>query len=127
MSSEQGVGPLDPCSKFGNSSPRCSEAGDSYSDNFSRFDSFRTTSDAGGLFSSQRSRLTRFDSIGSTKDFPKPDRLTRFDSTNSSKEFGGHGRGFSSFDDSDPFGSSGPFKVSYSETPKMSSDNRGAF
>lgn len=67
-----------PVSRFGNS-PRYSEAGDQF-DNFSRFDS-------------PREKLTRFDSINSSKDF-------------------GHTRASSSFDDSDPFGSSGPFKVS---------------
>ncbi|KAK4752700.1 hypothetical protein SAY87_021498 [Trapa incisa] len=122
---EESVPPT-PASKFGNSSPRYSEAGDSYFDNFSRFDSFRSTSDGGGLFSSQPDRFARFDSISSTKDFPQSDSLTRFDSINSSKDFGGHSRGFSSFDESDPFGSSGPFKVS-SETPKKSSDNWNAF
>ncbi|XP_030527327.1 epidermal growth factor receptor substrate 15 isoform X1 [Rhodamnia argentea] len=99
--------PATPLSRFGNSSPRYSEAGDHYYDNFSRFDSFRTHDS--GLYPQQPERLTRFDSINSTKDF-------------------GHSRGFSSFDDSDPFGSSGPFKVS-SENPtsKKSSDNWNAF
>ncbi|KAF2310240.1 hypothetical protein GH714_007373 [Hevea brasiliensis] len=73
-------------SRFGNS-PRYSEAGDGF-DNFSRFDSF--SMQEGGF--SPRERLTRFDSVSSTKDF-------------------GHSRAFSSFDDADPFGSSGPFKV----------------
>ncbi|PKI55101.1 epidermal growth factor receptor substrate 15-like 1 [Punica granatum] len=119
--------PPTPASKFGDSSPRYSEAGDSYFDNLSRFDSFRTTSDAGGFFSSsQPDRFTRFDSISSSKDFSQPDRFTRFDSISSSKDSGGHSRGFSSFDDNDPFGASGPFKVS-SETPKKSSDNWNAF
>lgn len=95
--------PATPLSRFGNSSPRYSEAGDHYYDNFSRFDSFRTHD------SGQPERFTRFDSINSTKDF-------------------GHSRGFSSFDDSDPFGSSGPFKVSSeNQTSKKSSDNWNAF
>ncbi|KAF7850930.1 hypothetical protein BT93_L4845 [Corymbia citriodora subsp. variegata] len=99
--------PATPLSRFGNSSPRYSEAGDRYFDNFSRFDSFRTHDS--GFYPQQPERLTRFDSINSTKDFD-------------------HSRGFSSFDDSDPFGSSGPFKVSSeSQTPKKSSDNWNAF
>lgn len=99
--------PATPLSRFGNSSPRYSEAGDHSFDNFSRFDSFRTHDS--GFYPQQPERLTRFDSINSTKDF-------------------GHSRGFSSFDDSDPFGSSGPFKVSSeSHTPKKSSDNWNAF
>ncbi|XP_030446776.1 uncharacterized protein LOC115669790 [Syzygium oleosum] len=99
--------PATPISRFGNSSPRYSEAGDQYFDNFSRFDSFRTHDS--GFYPQQPERLTRFDSINSTKDF-------------------GHSRGFSSFDDSDPFGTSGPFKVSSeSQTSKKSSDNWNAF
>jgi epidermal growth factor receptor substrate 15 len=133
--------PGTPLSRFGNS-PRYSEAGDQYFDNFSRFDSF-STHDAG--FSSQPDKLTRFDSINSSKDFghnsfsrfdsmgssrdfgQHPQRLTRFDSINSTKDFGGgsiSGGGAFSFDDTDPFGSSGPFKVS---SPKKSSDNWNAF
>ncbi|CAK7346013.1 unnamed protein product [Dovyalis caffra] len=92
-----------PMSRFGNS-PRYSEAGDHF-DNFSRFDSFSMTE--GGF--SPREKLSRFDSINSSKDF-------------------GHSRAFSSFDDSDPFGSSGPFKVSSdNQTPKKSSDNWSSF
>lgn len=99
--------PATPMSNFGNSSPRYSEAGDHYFDsNFSRFDSFRTN-DSG--FFSQPEKPARFDSISSSKDF-------------------GHSRAFTSFDDSDPFGSSGPFKVSSdNQTPKKSSDNWNAF
>ncbi|XP_050215165.1 uncharacterized protein LOC126666204 isoform X3 [Mercurialis annua] len=76
-----------PVSRFGNS-PRYSEAGD-HMDNFSRMDSFNTHE--GGF--SPRERFSRFDSMNSSKDF-------------------GHRGAFSSFDDADPFGSSGPFKVS---------------
>ncbi|XP_062098049.1 uncharacterized protein LOC133803919 isoform X2 [Humulus lupulus] len=130
--------PGTPLSRFGNS-PRYSEAGDHYFDNFSRFDSF-STHDAG--FSSQPERLTRFDSINSSKDFgpnsfsrfdsmsssrdfgQNHERLTRFDSINSTKDFGASSGGAFSFDDTDPFGSSGPFKVS---SPKKSSDNWNAF
>lgn len=137
--------PGTPLSRFGNS-PRYSEAGDHYFDNFSRFDSFSTHD---GGFSSQPERLTRFDSINSSKDFghnpltrfdsmsssrdfgqsfgQNRERLTRFDSINSTKDFGQGGT--FSFDDTDPFGSSGPFKVSSeSQTPKKStSDNWSAF
>ncbi|KAJ7951180.1 Calcium-binding EF hand-like protein [Quillaja saponaria] len=63
-------------------------------DNFSRFDSFRT-SDSG--FFPPHETYTRFDSMRSTSDFD-------------------HGHGFPAFDDSDPFGS-GPFKTE-SQTPR---------
>ncbi|KAM7253425.1 hypothetical protein ACFE04_026043 [Oxalis oulophora] len=90
--------PSTPMSKFGNYSPRYSEAGDHF-DSYSRFDSFNDTG-----FS------------------PQPDnKLTRFDSVNSSKDYGQF-----SFDDTDPFGSSGQFKVS-SDSQKKSSDNWSAF
>ena len=138
--------PGTPMSKFGNS-PRYSEAGDHFFDNSSRFDSFSMHD--GGF--SPRERLSRFDSINSSKDFGRFDsinntkdfgrfdsmnsskdfgyggeRLTRFDSINSTKDFG-HSGAFS-FDDTDPFGSSGPFKVSSeSQTPKRGSDNWSAF
>lgn len=92
-----------PVSRFGNS-PRYSEAGDSF-DNFSRFDSF--SMQESGF--SPGEKLTRFDSISSTKDY-------------------GHSRAFSSFDDADPFGSSGPFKVSSdNQTPKSGSGSWNAF
>ncbi|KAL2895207.1 hypothetical protein RDABS01_011116 [Bienertia sinuspersici] len=93
-------------SKSGNS-PRYSEAGDNFFDNYSRFDSFSMAESS--RFSPPRETLTRFDSISSSR-----------------SGFGGHSRGFTSFDDADPFGSSGPFKVS-SETPKKSSDNWSSF
>jgi hypothetical protein len=90
-------------SRFGNS-PRFSEAGDHF-DNYSRFDSF--SMNEGGF--SPREKLTRFDSINSSKDL-------------------GHSRAFSSFDDGDPFGSSAPFKVSSEDqTPKKSSGNWSSF
>ncbi|KAK9740229.1 hypothetical protein RND81_03G020900 [Saponaria officinalis] len=88
-------------------SPRYSEAGDGFFDNYSRFDSFNMNES--NRFSPPRENLTRFDSISSSR-----------------SGFGGHSRGFSSFDDSDPFGSSGPFKVT-SETPKKSSDNWSSY
>lgn len=130
--------PSTPASRFGNS-PRYSEAGDHYFDNFSRFDSFSSRQDSG--FSSQPERFTRFDSINSStrdfgharfdsisssKDFGQShESFTRFDSINSTKDFG---QSTYSFDDADPFGSSGPFKVSSeSQNPKKGSDNWNAF
>ncbi|KAE8704238.1 glutamate receptor 3.3-like [Hibiscus syriacus] len=117
--------PSTPASKFGNSPSRFSETSRDL-DSFSRFDSFSMND---GGFSMQPDRLTRFDSIDSSKDFSsgfsrQAETLTRFDSVNSSKDFG---HGFS-FDDSDPFGSSGPFKVSSNQhSPKKDSDDWRAF
>lgn len=97
--------------------------------NFSRFDSFRST-DSG--FQPQE-RLTRFDSIGSTRDFDAQDvgsfqrreTFQRFDSMRSTNDFD-YGRQSSSFDDSDPFGS-GPFRSSFgNETPRGVSDAFGS-
>ncbi|KAL6180834.1 hypothetical protein ACLB2K_047493 [Fragaria x ananassa] len=129
--------PSTPASRFANS-PRYSEAGDQYFDSgFSRFDSFSSRQDSG--FSSQPEKFSRFDSINSTRDFGhsrfdsisssrdfgQSHGLTRFDSINSTKDFG---QGTYSFDDSDPFGSSGPFKVSSeSQNAKKGSDNWNAF
>ncbi|CAK9172831.1 unnamed protein product [Ilex paraguariensis] len=98
--------PGTPISRSGNSPPRYSVgAGDPFFDNFSRYDSF-SAHDHG--FSPQRDTLTRFDSINSTRGFD-------------------HSQDFS-FDESDPFGSSGPFKVSSeSQTPRKGSDNWGGF
>lgn len=109
---------------------------------FSRFDSISSSKD----FGYNHEKFSRFDSINSSKDFGyNPEKLTRFDSMSSSKDFGfgsqGHARfdsisstkdlGYSapfSFDDSDPFGSSGPFKVtSENHSPKKGSDNWSAF
>ena len=100
--------PSTPLSRAGNSPRRYSVAsGDSFFDNVGRYDSF-STRDQGG-FSPRQETLTRFDSINSTREFD-------------------NSHGFS-FDDSDPFGSSGPFKVSSeNHSPrKGSSDNWGAF
>jgi hypothetical protein len=59
--------------------------------------------------------------------FSPQEKLTRFYPINSLKDFG-HSRAFSSFDDSDPFGFSGTFKVSSdNQTPKKSSDNWSSF
>ncbi|CAN0927432.1 Uncharacterized calcium-binding protein C800.10c [Linum grandiflorum] len=98
-----------PMSRYANS-PRFSEAGDQF-DTFSRFDSLSMHESSG--FSPQKEKLTRFDSINSSKDFGG----------------GGYNRSFSSFDDGDLFGSSEPFKVTSSEhhSPKKSSDSWNAF
>ncbi|XP_010266212.1 PREDICTED: actin cytoskeleton-regulatory complex protein PAN1 [Nelumbo nucifera] len=97
--------PSTPLFNSGNS-PRYSEAGDHSFDNLSRFDSF-SMHDSGPF--AQRETLARFDSIRSTNNF-------------------GHGRGFSSFDEADPFGSTGPFKPSSeSQTTRRVSDNWSAF
>ncbi|PON90482.1 Parvalbumin [Trema orientale] len=86
-----------------------------------RFDSINSSRDFG------HNPLARFDSISSSRDFGQNrETLTRFDSISSTKDFG-HSSAFS-FDDTDPFGSSGPFKVSSeSQTPKKSSDHWSAF
>lgn len=91
---------------FNSSSPIIfNDRSDNHSfDTSSRFDSFSMRD--GGLFQ-QRESLSRFDSIRSTSDF-------------------GHGRGFS-FDDGDPFGSTGPFKSTGSHSPRKGSDNWNAF
>ncbi|XVF35816.1 hypothetical protein REPUB_Repub19eG0003300 [Reevesia pubescens] len=118
--------PSTPHSRFGNSPSRFSEASRDQFDSFSRFDSFNMD-DSG--FSQQPDRFTRFDSVNSSRDFgigfsQQPETLTRFDSINSTKDFG---HGFS-FDDTDPFGSSGPFKVSSDhQSPKKGSDGWSAF
>lgn len=86
-----------------NSSPRFSEGPEDHSfDSFSRFDSF-SMHDSG--FFPPRENLARFDSIRSTSD--------------QSRQF--------TFDDSDPFGISGPFKSSESQTPRRGSDNWSSF
>nr|GEU50408.1 epidermal growth factor receptor substrate 15-like 1 [Tanacetum cinerariifolium] len=114
--------PGSPASRAG-TSPRYSGGGaeNSFFDNFSRYDSFSAT-DRGSpkqetfsrfdsmSSSTQDNNFSRFDSMSSTTQ----DRsFARFDSMSSNAGFDqGHTY---SFDDSDPFGSSGPFKVS-SET-----------
>uniref|UniRef100_A0A0D9VP42 EF-hand domain-containing protein n=1 Tax=Leersia perrieri TaxID=77586 RepID=A0A0D9VP42_9ORYZ len=88
-------------------SPKFSESrDDSSSYNFGKFDSFR--SQESGFFP-QESRFSRFDSVNSSKG----ENVTGFDSPKSSRNFGR----FDSFDDADPFGSSGPFKASGSRSP----------
>lgn len=72
-------------------------------------------------FSPRRETFSRFDSMNSNQG-----TLSRFDSINSNV---GYDRSrFSSFDDNDPFGSSGPFKVSSeSQNPRKGSDNWNSF
>lgn len=126
--------PNSPLYRAGNSPSRFSVGStDHFFEN--RFDSFNDQ----GFSSSSRppETLSRFDSVSSSRgnfDFDHNSNngnqttLSRFDSVNSSTGFD-HSRGFS-FDDSDPFGSSGPFKVSTSsenETPKSRSGSWNAF
>ncbi|WVZ21390.1 hypothetical protein V8G54_008712 [Vigna mungo] len=111
-------------------------------DKFTRFDSISSSKD----FGNSNDQFTRFDSISGSKDFGySPEKLQRFDSMSSNNDFGfggqGHARfdsisstkdfgpsGAFTFDDSDPFGSSGPFKVSSeNHSPKKGSDNWSAF
>ncbi|KAI3725733.1 hypothetical protein L1987_65525 [Smallanthus sonchifolius] len=84
-----------------------------FTNNFSRFDSFNSTQNDGGLFQPQ-DPFSRFDSFRSTTAdsdfghslFQKPNEsFSRFDSMRSTND----SSGFPSFDDADPFGSSGPF------------------
>ncbi|KAL6959808.1 hypothetical protein U1Q18_039960 [Sarracenia purpurea var. burkii] len=104
-------------------------------DSPARFDSFRSTADSDynrGFFPPQDA-FARFDSFRSTADsdtshglFPSRD-YARFDSIRSTKDFDDT-HGFQSFDDPDPFGSSGPFKTTQdSQTPRRGSDNWRAF
>ncbi|XP_042375874.1 epidermal growth factor receptor substrate 15-like [Zingiber officinale] len=87
---------------------------------FGRFDSFATHDS--GTFTA-RENFSRFDSISSSR----PETLARFDSISSNRDFG-HKRGaFESFDDADPFGSTGPFKSSGGSSPRQGSDNWRAF
>lgn len=85
-------------------SPKFNESRDDSSFRYGRFDSFKTQDS--GFFPQDKS-FARSDSMSSTKD----DRFSRFDSISSSRNFG-HSRGFESFDEADPFGSTGPFKSS---------------
>ncbi|URE31096.1 EF hand family protein [Musa troglodytarum] len=86
---------------------------------FGRFDSFATHES--GSFTARES-LSRFDS---TVGVSRPETLARFDSISSNREVGNR-RGFESFDDADPFGSTGPFKSSRA-FPTQDSDNWRAF
>ncbi|GMJ07858.1 Arabidopsis thaliana EH domain containing protein 2 [Hibiscus trionum] len=118
------------------------EGSEAYSfDSFSRSDSFNMQD--GGLFQSRT--FDRFDSMRSSTDFDQgygfppssfdsfnahdqPDKsLSRFDSMGSTTGFD-HSREFASFDDNDPFGSTGQFKTSLeSQTPRRDSDKWSAF
>ena len=87
-------------------SPRFSDGPEDYSfDSFGRFDSFSQQDSRFDSFS-QRETLARFDSVRSTSEQSRA--------------------GFFSFDDPDPFGSTGPFKTT-SETPRRTSDQWNAF
>ncbi|CAN6688290.1 unnamed protein product [Malus baccata var. baccata] len=101
--------PSTPMSAFnsGYSPPRYKDNSEPSFDNFSRFDSFRSTQDTGY--------------------FPQPETLGRFDSMRSSRDFD-QGHGFPTFDDiPDPFGSSAPFRSSLdSQTPRRDSDPFGS-
>ncbi|KAL5752314.1 hypothetical protein ACOSP7_022498 [Xanthoceras sorbifolium] len=156
--------PSTPSYNFGNSPKRFSAGSEDHSfDTFSRFDSFnmhdfqspslsrfdsgRSTRDSeqglgylpkfdsfnaheDNLFQSSQSSLSRFDSMRSTKDF---DNTHGFPSFDDSDPFGSTGPFSTSVDqtprkyDMDPFGSSGPFKTSVDQTPRKSSDNWSAF
>ncbi|RWW53232.1 hypothetical protein BHE74_00040294 [Ensete ventricosum] len=108
---------------FNSASPsRFNDGRDDYGgfSSFSRFDSFATQDS--GPFPAHET-FSRFDSISSSR----PEMLARFDSVSSSREFG-RGRGFESFDDADPFGTTGPLKPSGGgHAPKQGSDNWRAF
>ncbi|KAJ0966763.1 hypothetical protein J5N97_023680 [Dioscorea zingiberensis] len=133
---------------FNSNSPRFTDGLDDHSfDSFSRFDSFNMHDS--GLFTPRDNTLTRFDSMRSTTDsgfFPSRDSFARFDSFRSTADSGifpqhesftrfdsfkstaDHNRGFPSFDDADPFGSTGPFKASGSHnSPRRDSDSWSAF
>lgn len=97
--------PSTPLFSSSNSPQKFDLSGPSF-DNFSRFDSFSSTQDSG--FFSSRETGARFDSVHSSRDLNQ-------------------GHGFTSFDDSDPFGS-GPFRTSLdSQTPRRTSDSWSAF
>ncbi|KAF4363910.1 hypothetical protein G4B88_004210 [Cannabis sativa] len=91
--------PSTPLYNLGNSPPGFKESSEPSFDSFSRFDSFRSTNDSGF--------------------FPPPsDTFSRFDSMRGSRDFD-QSHGFPSFDEPDPFGSSGPFRTSLdSQTPR---------
>ncbi|KDO71508.1 hypothetical protein CISIN_1g000940mg [Citrus sinensis] len=143
--------PSTPAYNFGNSPRRFSGGSEDHSfDNLSRFDSFNMHD--GGLFQSPSHSLSRFDSVHSTRDsdpnyglssrfdsfnardnsfnardsgfFQSQNSLARFDSMRSTKDFD-HGHGFpafESFDDTDPFGTTGPSNSKTSvDTPRNGS------
>ncbi|KAL5562330.1 hypothetical protein UlMin_032077 [Ulmus minor] len=100
--------PSTPLYNLSTFSPKYNKDGSEPSfDSFSRFDSFNSTHDSGF--------------------FPSKDTFSRFDSVRGSRDFD-QSQGFPSFDDSDPFGSSGPFRTSLdSQTPKKGTDSWSAF
>ncbi|CAL9094914.1 unnamed protein product [Musa textilis] len=106
---------------FNSASPsRFNDGRDDYGfSSFSRFDSFATNDSR--PFPAHET-FSRFDSMSSSH----PETFVRFDSVSSSREFG-RGRGFESFDDADPFSTTGPFKPSGGHSPKQGSDNWRAF
>ncbi|XXG87401.1 hypothetical protein AAC387_Pa11g2094 [Persea americana] len=90
---------------FNSSSPPRYSGEDHTFDSFTRFNSFSMND--GGLF-------------------PPPESFARFDSIRSNRD-SDRSRGFPSFDDADPFGATGPFKSSESQTPRRESDRWSAF
>ena len=97
--------PSTPLYNIGNSPPGQKDGSGPSFDSFSRFDSFRTY-DSG---------------------FPSNDLFSRFDSMRS-RDFDSQSHGFPPLDDTDPFGSSGPFRTSFdNQTPRKSSDSWNAF
>ncbi|XP_071724417.1 uncharacterized protein [Rutidosis leptorrhynchoides] len=99
--------------------PRDSDNGRGF-DSFSRFDSLQTPreSDNSRGFDS----FSRFDSLQTPRESDNSrgfDSFSRFDSFRSTTNETNHGNRFGSFDDSDPFGSTGPFRTSFdSQTPR---------
>ncbi|KAL8251538.1 hypothetical protein R6Q59_035231 [Mikania micrantha] len=113
-----------------------------FTNNFSRFDSFSSNPSDSGIFQ-PRDSFSRFDSFRSTAQDSEYDQTTdfsqslfqrpkesfsRFDSMRSTTESSDFNYGFPSFDDVDPFGSSGPFMshdpfktTMESETPRRDS------
>ncbi|MFS8006213.1 putative EH domain, EF-hand domain, EF-hand domain pair, EF-Hand 1, calcium-binding protein [Helianthus anomalus] len=83
--------------------------------NFSRFDSMSTTT--------HDNNFSRFDSMGSTA---QDRNFARFDSMSSSVGGFDHGQTYS-FDDSSPFGSSEPFKVSSDSQSRKNESDKWAF
>ncbi|XVF16038.1 hypothetical protein REPUB_Repub09cG0207200 [Reevesia pubescens] len=134
--------PSTPAYHNGSTGGRFSEGTEDHS--FDRLDSFNMQDS--GFFQSHS--LDRFDSIRSSRDseqgyglpplrfdsfnaheYDRADSgtLARFDSMRSTTGFD-HSHEFLSFDDTDPFGSTGPFRTSLeSQTPRRDSDKWSAF
>lgn len=99
--------PSTPLYNIGNSPPSYRDDSETPFNSFSRFDSFNASES--GFLAQKDNTFARFDSIRSSTDYDQS-------------------HGFSAFDDSDPFGSSGPFRTSLdNQTPRRSSDNWSAF